>query len=274
MNRMVSERVDITCHTCGKVFKVHPYRATSAKYCSKKCSDVGLKRGKLFTCEECGNEFYRYPSKYKQPNRWCSQKCVGLYYKQAGSATTTHGMSYRPEYRIWSHIKDRCNNPKSNAYKSYGGRGIKVCDEWAEDFMVFYKDMGARPSSKHSVERIDVNGNYEPGNCRWATFDEQALNKQDSTYIEINGVRKHLVEWSRDTGINVETLRDRVIKGVVGEELIKPVANNDTRLCKRGHLIAENPYIIKNKRECRQCVRIRYREYMERKKARLTRPHH
>jgi hypothetical protein len=82
------------------------------------------------------------------------------------------------EYKIWVAIKTRCYNPKANRYYIYGGRGIKMCDRWLESFHNFYDDMGARPSDKHSIDRIDTNGDYEPGNCRWVTSDVQNKNKR------------------------------------------------------------------------------------------------
>lgn len=86
-----------------------------------------------------------------------------------------------PEYRIWTGILARCSNPALRAYPRYGGRGISVCDRWKEDFGNFYKDMWPRPSGKHSIDRIDCDGDYEPSNCRWATQAQQAANKSVAT---------------------------------------------------------------------------------------------
>lgn len=97
---------------------------------------------------------------------------------------TKHGYSVRlnkySEYNIWKGIKARCNNPNKKCWKDYGGRGIKLCDEWFNDFESFYNHIGPRPSMSHSVDRIDNDGNYEPGNVRWATIKEQANNKRTS----------------------------------------------------------------------------------------------
>lgn len=89
----------------------------------------------------------------------------------------SHGMRYTPEYRTWNMMTQRCRNPKNHAWKHYGGRGVTVCDEWASSFEAFYRDMGPRPPGT-SIDRIDVNGNYEPGNCRWADAATQAKNQR------------------------------------------------------------------------------------------------
>lgn len=84
-----------------------------------------------------------------------------------------------PEYRVWTGMLARCSNDALKSYPRYGGRGIKVCDRWQEDFKNFYDDMGPRPSEIHSIDRVDNDGNYEPGNCRWATQAEQCANKSE-----------------------------------------------------------------------------------------------
>lgn len=88
-----------------------------------------------------------------------------------------HGMTNLPEYKIWKSIKSRCRKPNSQVYYRYGGRGIDVCDRWYKSFTAFYKDMGARPSSELSIDRINNQGNYEPSNCRWATHGQQMTNR-------------------------------------------------------------------------------------------------
>ncbi len=96
--------------------------------------------------------------------------------------TLKHGFARRgkhtAEFKTWTYMKRRCCQPTHKDYKNYGGRGIKICDRWLNDFTLFLADMGPKPSEKHSIDRIDVNGNYEPSNCRWASFNQQARNKR------------------------------------------------------------------------------------------------
>src|SRR5580765_2977322 len=97
----------------------------------------------------------------------------------------THVKSKMTEYRIWKGMKQRCENVNSREYQYYGGRGIRVCKRW-NDFNLFIKDMGKRPSCNHSIDRIKVNGNYTPHNCRWATMKEQCDNRRSNVFLLYN----------------------------------------------------------------------------------------
>lgn len=94
----------------------------------------------------------------------------------AGKTYEKHGKENTREYRIWCNMKSRCYNPNTTFYKIYGARGIRVCERWLNSFANFYNDMGKAPTDEYSIDRKDVNGNYTPINCRWATTQEQALN--------------------------------------------------------------------------------------------------
>lgn len=126
-----------------------------------------------------------------------------------GAHLFKHGMSKLVEYPVWNMMMQRCYNSANKNYKDYGGRGILVCARWRE-FPNFYVDMGSRPSSKHSIDRIDVEGNYEPSNCRWASATVQVRNRRDTKYLTVGGVKKPLAEWAEDRGMKASTLRQRV----------------------------------------------------------------
>jgi hypothetical protein len=124
--------------------------------------------------------------------------------------TCPHGMEDTAEYRAWSSIKIRCAKKNSGKYPIYGGRGIKVCDRWLKSFRNFYADMGPRPSDKHSIDRIDNNGNYEPSNCRWATRRVQSNNRRDTRYVDFCGEKTALAIVSEKLGIPYRTLYSRI----------------------------------------------------------------
>lgn len=117
-------------------------------------------------------------------------------------------LSDAPEYKVWQGMMSRCRYDSN-----YAGRGIKVCLRW-RSFVNFYRDMGPRPSDKHSIDRIDNDGNYQPSNCRWATWDVQGNNKQRKLLIEFRGESLHPAAWQRRTGVCAGTLAYRFSKGL------------------------------------------------------------
>lgn len=124
---------------------------------------------------------------------------------------TTHGMSRTHINSVWRSMLDRCQNPNNVAYRNYGGRGIAVCERWKE-FKNFFADMGDRPKG-YQIDRINNDGNYEPGNCRWATPRQQQNNKRGTRILEFNGKSQSIGDWSLETGIKWQTLRGRLRNG-------------------------------------------------------------
>jgi hypothetical protein len=122
----------------------------------------------------------------------------------------------------------RCENPKTRDFANYGGRGIRVCAEW-HGFEAFFSDMGARPP-KHSIERIDNEGDYEPGNCRWATKTEQSRNKRNNRWLDYKGERRLLVDWAKVLGFDnfgIQLLSNRLRRGWSVERAFSTPARKD-----------------------------------------------
>jgi hypothetical protein len=137
-------------------------------------------------------------------------------------------MSRTRAYETWSSIRDRCGNPSSTNYAKYGAKGIVVCERWKK-FENFLADMGQPPTPKHSIDRIDYRGNYEPSNCRWATMLEQQNNRSSNHLITAFGRTQTLQQWSRETGFNHKTLLRRIGNGWNIERAltVKPVVGRN-----------------------------------------------
>lgn len=153
---------------------------------------VGKIKNRLLCKCDCGKDVTRREDAIgyaKIPSCGCAKA------EAIGRAKKTHGLSHSDEHNAWLGIRNRCNNPKVKAYQYYGGRGIRVCDEWNESFEAFYRDMGNKPTSKHSIDRIDANGDYCKDNCKWATIKEQANNKRHNVVLEYNGERANITQW-------------------------------------------------------------------------------
>lgn len=115
-------------------------------------------------------------------------------------------------YRVWNTMRQRCGNPNNTHFASYGGRGIRVCEEWNESFEAFYRDVGDPPLGM-TLDRIDNDKGYEPGNVRWASRLDQANNRRTNVLIEHRGQTKTLAEWGRATGLGKSTIMNRLARG-------------------------------------------------------------
>jgi len=131
---------------------------------------------------------------------------------RAKKRNTTHGAYNTVEHSAWSSMLKRCTNPNHKHYKHYGGRGISVCDRWKISFNNFLADMGERPSKEYSLDRIDVDGNYSPDTCRWATNIEQQRNTTANINITYNGATKCLAEWCEELKLNYAKVHYRLTK--------------------------------------------------------------
>lgn len=125
--------------------------------------------------------------------------------RATGKANFKHGKSFSPEYGVWSGMVTRCTNANDKSYVGYGDRGIKICARWLQSFEAFYRDVGPRPSPKHSIERRDNDGDYEPGNCYWATILEQSNNRRDNRRIAYCGRVLTIAQWARALEVSRST---------------------------------------------------------------------
>lgn len=199
-----------TCAACG------------IRACTQLIDMVGQKFGRLTVVEravlasgrahwrcrcECGNEKAILG---KHLRRGLIRSCGCL----ASDMTTIRNetqdgltKAHRSTYRTWTSMLARCEN-----HHGYAGRGIVVCDRWRASFADFLDDMGPRPAG-HSIERVNNDGNYEPGNCRWATRHDQARNTRRNRYVDANGKRMIVTDWAKETGISAALVYDRMSRG-------------------------------------------------------------
>lgn len=131
---------------------------------------------------------------------------------QRGKHRGTANRENTPEWEAWSSMRKRCNNPNHPAYHHYGGRGITICATWA-DYRIFLQEMGPRPSTRHSLDRIDNSIGYSATNCRWATWDEQGNNRRSNCLLTFDGRTQTIRQWSVAAGINHRTISHRLKNG-------------------------------------------------------------
>lgn len=203
--RRAANFIDRTGHRFGKLTAIRSMKRPErpkAVYWICKC--------------DCGNETVVFVG-HLTHNHTTSCGCHHL--KRASESHYKHGHSGNggkrkasTEYESWCKMKERCCNPENPSFHYYGGRGIKICDRWLESFQNFIDDMGSKPPGM-SIERIDVNGNYEPSNCKWATRYEQSNNRRNNIRVEIGGVTKNLTQWCVELGLNKGAIHGRLAKG-------------------------------------------------------------
>ena len=166
---------------------------------------------------DCGNENKVTTNMLRRGN---SKSCGCLSRDMTSERNLTHGMTKTPEYSTWISMKTRCYNKKFHAYKHYGGRGITVCDRWLKSFDNFYEDMGPKPTPEHSIDRIDNNKGYSPGNCKWVTINEQANNRRNNHNITLDCTTKTISQWGDEIGINSSVISLRLRRGWDSEKAL------------------------------------------------------
>lgn len=156
----------------------------------------------------CGNTTIAISTDLRTGN---TQGCGCLRNERIATLNHSHGLAESDEYRIWSHMKGRCYQESDISYPRYGGRGIRVCDRWLNSFENFYADMGPRPIGDYSIDRREGNGNYEPGNCRWATRVEQNRNRSNTRLVSYSGTNVTIGELAEKSGLSYRLLYKRIV---------------------------------------------------------------
>lgn len=176
-------------------------------------------RRPLWHCRcDCGGTATATNGELRAARRTACATCAArnLHGNGSGDASPNyrHGGAIRgahtKEYRAWSSMIRRCELRSQRSYPLYGGRGITVCAEWRHDFPAFLRDVGEAPTRAHTIDRIDPDGNYEPGNVRWATAKEQAINKRATKRFEHDGASLTIAEWADRIGVKYQTLWARI----------------------------------------------------------------
>lgn len=166
----------------------------------------------LWLCQcDCGNIITTQGSSLLQ-GRTTSCGCISR--EKTIKRNTKHNMRHTRIYNTWLNMKSRCYNPNNKSYKYYGGKGITICDEWLnspQNFISWAYSNGY--TDELTIDRIDVNGNYEPSNCRWITFTDQMNNRSVCTYFTIDGETHSLTEWCRIYNVSPKLVRPRINKG-------------------------------------------------------------
>lgn len=177
----------------------------------------------IWLCKcECGNEKEVTLQHLKQGTKSCGclhKEILSKVWTKIGKTSRKHGDFGTKLYGVWAAMKRRILNKNSNYYSEYGGRGISICKEWLE--YLPFKDWAINNGYQDglTLDRIDVNGNYEPSNCRWVTWETQHYNKRNTVFIEYKGKKYNLKEISKITGLNLRTIKGRYERGWTAEQI-------------------------------------------------------
>lgn len=202
---------------------------------TKKINMIGKKFGRLTVLSECEKRAKNGKIIYKcrcdcgnitdvigdNLRRGNTMSCGCLH----SEVTKTHGLRDCKLYNVWDNAKRRCYNKNNKRYKNYGARGIKICDEWKDNFQSFYDwSMSRGYKQGLTLDRIDVNGNYEPSNCRWITNEEQQNNRTDNVLITYKYRTQNITQWARELNVSPRVIRYRLKKGwPIKDCLFKPI---------------------------------------------------
>lgn len=171
---------------------------------------------------DCGNTVELPSGEINRKPRFSRPRSCGCSQVESVREThTKHGMTGSPEYAAWGDMLARCRRPDHAEFPRYGGRGIKVCPEWEKSFASFLSHIGRRPSSDHSLDRINTDGDYEPGNVRWATRKEQQRNRRCTVFVEFKGKKVAVSELAERFGISRYALYGRLRRGLSVEEALR-----------------------------------------------------
>ena len=185
-------------------------------------------------CGYCGAEFHPTPSALKYSSFECKscrrERSLKWRRSQGSRERCKIRWSSFTVYNSWIAMIHRCRDPKNSAYKYYGGRGITVCERWADSFQTFLSDMGSPPTPSHQIDRVDNDKGCEPGNCRWTTRKQQCRNRRSNHILTANGQSKTLAEWVEQTGISRGALWSRISRGWKPDDAV----NTPVRCCRKG----------------------------------------
>lgn len=189
--------------------------------------DLSYKKAAYWICKcDCGGSTTVQSTHLRSG---ATQSCGCLNSENVRKRRTSHGSSRSKLYRTWCSMKDRCYREKNKHYENYGGRGITVCQEWKESFEAFETwAMANGYRDDLTIERIDVNGNYEPSNCKWATNKEQQNNRRNNHFLTYDGKTQTIAQWAEETGLDWMVIYDRFRNGWPVERILTEPLNNPT----------------------------------------------